>query len=176
MLHVFFRLQSAAAEHRIGDAGGSDFLELDSDVVIIVPLKPRIVNDVEEVLLIIGPVFIRKRSRRNGNLFSHVAAANSIVAFQHRHNGDHMVIFHRPQPRRPGIFPRASICNIEYIVQTRFVAALIQQRDALCAAPDITVHFVVPQIIVGTGGGIRPLGIDHHLIHKGVLIQPGRSG
>ena len=40
----------------------------------------------------------------------------------------------------------------------------------------IAVHPVVPDVKVGAGGGIRALGVDHELVGKVVLVQPGRGG
>ena len=45
-----------------------------------------------------------------------------------------------------------------------------------CTPGHITVHPVVPDVKVGAGGGIRALGVDHDLVCKGVLVQPGCSG
>ncbi|MDU8668538.1 hypothetical protein [Faecalibacterium prausnitzii] len=61
-------------------------------------------------------------------------------------------------------------------MQARESAGFIQQGDALRTAPDITVHPVVPDVIVGAGGGIRALGVDHELVGKRVLVQPGCGG
>jgi len=40
--------------------------------------------------------------------------------------------------------------------------------------PIMPVHFIVPYIILGTGRGIRSLGIDHQLIRVTVFVQPCR--
>ncbi|WP_294500414.1 hypothetical protein [uncultured Gemmiger sp.] len=101
MPHVFLRFQSAAAEHRISDAGGDGCLELDSDVILIVLLQGRIVNDAAKVLLVVCPVCIGQRSCRHSDLMPQVIAAHAVAALQHCHDGNHMVIFHCPQPRRP---------------------------------------------------------------------------
>ena len=45
-----------------------------------------------------------------------------------------------------------------------------------CTPGHITVHPVVPDVKVGAGGGIRALGVDHELVRKTVLVQPGCGG
>ncbi|RHC38862.1 hypothetical protein DW844_13720, partial [Faecalibacterium prausnitzii] len=52
----------------------------------------------------------------------------------------------------------------------------IPQGDALRATPDIAVHPVAPNVKFGAGGGIGPLSVDHQLVCKGVLVQPGCGG
>ena len=62
------------------------------------------------------------------------------------------------------------------VVQPGESAGFIQQGDALGTSAHIAVHPVVPNIIVGAGGGIRALGVDHQLVRKGILVQPGCRG
>ena len=44
------------------------------------------------------------------------------------------------------------------VVQPGESAGFVQQSDALGTTPDVTVHFIVPYIILGTGGGIGGAG------------------
>ena len=62
------------------------------------------------------------------------------------------------------------------LVQPGESAGFVQQGDALGTPAHITVHPVVPDVKVGAGGGIRALGVDHKLVGKGVLVQPGCGG
>ena len=55
-------------------------------------------------------------------------------------------------------------------------AGFVQQGDALGTPAHIAVHPVVPDVKVGAGGSIRALGVDHELVRKGVLVQPGCGG
>jgi hypothetical protein len=61
-------------------------------------------------------------------------------------------------------------------VQPGESAGFVQQGDALGTPAHIAVHPVVPDVKVGAGGGIRALGVDHELVGKGVLVQPGCGG
>ena len=83
-------------------------------------------------------------------------------------------LFHLPQVRVQGVSPRCRIRHIKDLVQARVSAGFIQQRNALGTTPDVTVHFIVPYIILGTGRSIRSLGIDHQLIRVTVFVQPCR--
>ena len=62
------------------------------------------------------------------------------------------------------------------VVQPGESAGFVQQGDALGTPAHIAVHPVVPDAKVGAGGGIRALGVDHELVCKGVLVQPGCGG
>ena len=74
------------------------------------------------------------------------------------------------------MFTGAGVGNIEHIAQTEPVAGIIHQGDALGTAPDVAAHTVVPQVILGAGGGIRALGVNHHLLMERVLIKARGSG
>ena len=67
----------------------------------------------------------------------------------------------------------ASVRYIKDIAHTHSARTGCQQRNALGAAPDVPVHGIVPEIVLGTGRCIRALGIDQQLITIRVLIQPG---
>ena len=62
--HVGFRLQFASAHEHIGDAGFCSVSELYLGVELIIPIKIGIVNVVEDVPLVIHPVFLYKLGSR----------------------------------------------------------------------------------------------------------------
>jgi len=74
------------------------------------------------------------------------------------------------------MFPRAGVGNIEHIAQAGPVAGIVHQGDALGTAPHIPAHAVIPQVILGAGGSVRALGVDHQLFIVGVLIQSCGGG
>ena len=43
----------------------------------------------------------------------------------------------------------------------------------LMGRPDMPSHFFIPQVILGAGGGIRALGVNHHLLVEWVFIKAG---
>ena len=60
MLKVFFRFQSAAGQERISDADRGGALKRRADVKGIIPLQETPVNVVEDIVLMVSPVFPRK--------------------------------------------------------------------------------------------------------------------
>lgn len=68
VVEVVFRLQSAAGHQSVSDADGGCCLELYSDVKLIIFLQKGTVNDIEEVLLMLRPVFLSQFSGYLGEL------------------------------------------------------------------------------------------------------------
>ncbi|MCI6249038.1 hypothetical protein MR730_09095 [bacterium] len=173
MAEILLRLQPAAGHEGVGDANGGGGFELDFDVVLIVLLQKGTVNDRENVLPVFRPVFLRQLGGHIGQMLGQVAAANIVVALQHRHDRRGVFLAHLPQPGRAGVFTGASIGNIEHIAQPGPVAGIIHQGDAFGAAPHIPVHFFIPQVVLGAGGGVRALSVDHHLFMERILVKTG---
>lgn len=67
----------------------------------------------------------------------------------------------------------AGVRYIKDIAHTHSARTGCQQRNALGAAPDVPVHGIIPEIVLGTGRCIRALGIDQQLITIWVLVQSG---
>ena len=83
------------------------------------------------------------------------------------------VIVKLPHLRVTGIAPHPGIAHIKDIVQPGYTAGLVEQGDTLRPSAHIAVHTVVPDVKTRTGSRIRTLGVDHQLVGKAVLIQPG---
>ena len=60
MLKIVFRLQAAAGHEGICDTDRGGVSELRPDIELIILLQEGAVNDVEEFVLVVGPVFRRK--------------------------------------------------------------------------------------------------------------------
>ena len=84
MLKVAFRLQATAGHEGIGDADSGGVSELRPDVEFIILLQKGAVNDAEDVLLVIVPVFACKLGGNLFKLFRKVAAGHIIALFQCR--------------------------------------------------------------------------------------------
>ena len=102
--------------------------------------------------------------------------ADAVFCGQHLRHRLEKVVIHFPSFRVARIAPYSGVRHIKHIVQTQVSAGFVQQGDALGTPAHIAVHPVVPDVEVGAGGGIRALGVDHDLVCKGVLVQPGCSG
>ena len=175
MLKVVFRLQPAAGHQGVGDTDGGGGLKLDFDVVIIVLRKERIVNDVAKVPLMLVPILTRQLSGHISKLLDKITAGNAVAALQHSRHRPDVLFLHLPQPGGAGMFTGAGVRNIKHIAQAGLVAGIIYQGNTLGTAPHIPAHFVIPQLVLGTGGSVRPLSVNHHLFMERVLIQAGGS-
>ena len=69
--------------------------------------------------------------------------------------------------------PGTGIRYVKNVAVAGHVAGHIQQRNAFCAAPDVPPHGVRPQLKRRTGGRVRALGVDHHLVVKTIFVQGG---
>ena len=171
VLEVAFRLQTAAGHQCVGNTDGGRRFELYSDVEIIVLLQERAVNDVAKVLLMLVPILTRQLSGHIGELLGEIVTGNAVVALQHGRHRPDVLFLQLPQPGRPGMFTGASVGNIEHIAQPESVTGIVHQGDTLGAAPHIPAHFLVPQVILGTGCGVRALSINHHLLMERIFVK-----
>ena len=144
VLEVAFRLQTAAGHQGIGDTDGGGGLKLDFDVVIIVLLQERTVNDVAEVLLMLVPILTRQLSGHIGKLLVKIITGNAVVALQHGRHRPDVLFFQLPQPGGARVGPGAGVGNIEHIAQPGSVTGIVHQGDTLGATAHIPAHFFVP--------------------------------
>ncbi|MGR5579646.1 hypothetical protein ACP5WH_04830 [Enterocloster bolteae] len=170
---ILLRGQPAAGHKGIGDADGGGGFELDLDVKFIILFQKGTVNDVEEVPPMVRPVFPGQLAGNFRQLPAQIAAAHFIAVFQHSGNGVYMPFLQLPQARGAGVGPGAGIGNVKDIPQAGVIPGIVYQGDAFGAAPDIAAHLVVPQAVLGAGGGVRALGVDQHLVVEGIFIEPG---
>ena len=176
MLEILFRIQPAAGHQGVGDTDGGGGLKLDFDVEIIVLLQERTVNDVAEVLLMLVPILTRLFSSHINELLGKIVTGNAVVAFKHGRHRPNVLFLQLPQPGGTGMFTGPGIGNIEHIAQARLVAGIVHQGNTLGATAHIPAHFFIPQVVLGTGGGIRALGVNHHLFMEWVFVEAGGSG
>ncbi|WP_209346021.1 hypothetical protein [Flavonifractor sp. AGMB03687] len=176
VLEVAFRLQTAAGHQGIGDADSGRRFELDFDVEIIVFLQERTVNNIAEVLLMLVPILTRQLSGHIGELLGEIVTGNTVVALKHGRHRPDVLFLQLPQPGGTGMFTGAGIGNIEHIAQPGSVARIVHQGDTLGTAPHIPAHLLVPQIVLGTGGGVRALGVNHHLLMERIFVEAGSRG
>ena len=81
MAEILLRLQPAAGHQGVGDADRGGGFELDFDVKFIIVLQKGTFNDVEKVLMVVSPVFLRQFPGHTLQLPGQVTAAHIIVAF-----------------------------------------------------------------------------------------------
>jgi hypothetical protein len=174
MFKVFVGFQPAAGQNRVGDADGCGASELHSDVELIIFLQKAAVNGVENIVLMLLPIFVRQLS---GDLFQQVGktffAGNGVLLFQRRRNRVLMLRAILPKVGAARIFSAARVGNVKDVPDFRSVAGSVDERNPLAAAPDIPAHFLVPKLISGTGRCVGALGENHELLMVWVFVEPG---
>ncbi|MFR1693812.1 MAG: hypothetical protein ACLSVF_11105 [Faecalibacterium sp.] len=143
---------------------------------MIIIHQERAVNDGADVSTVVVPVICHQFPGSIRKLLADTLSADAVDSGEHFRNRLFQIIVVLPHLRVTGITAHPGVRHIENVVQARESAGFVQQSDTLRATSDIAVHPAVPNIIVGTGGGIRALGVDHELVCKGVLVQPGCGG
>ncbi|MFQ9252569.1 MAG: hypothetical protein ACLR29_15550 [Faecalibacterium prausnitzii] len=170
------RLKAAAFQQRVGDADGGGGLELHLYPGFIIIHQQRTVNDGTNVSAVVVPVICHQFPGSIRKLLADTLSADAVGLSQHFRNRLFQVIVVLPHLRVTGIAAHPGVRHIENVVQARESAGFVQQSDALSTPAHIAVHPVVPDVEVGAGGGIRALGVDHQLVRKWVLVQPGCGG
>jgi len=170
------RLKAAAFQQRIGDADGGGGLELHLHPGFIIIHQQRTVNDGADVPAVVVPVICHQFPGNIRKLLADTLSADAVGLAQHLRNRLHQIRAELPHLRVTGIAAHPGVRHIENVVQARESAGFVQQSNALGTPAHITVHPGVPDVKIGAGGGIRALGIDHQLVCKGVLVQPGCGG
>ena len=115
MLEILVCIQPTAGHQGVGDADGGGCLKLYSDVELIVLLQKGTVNDIEKVLLMLRPIFIRQLTGHIGELLGEIIPADPIGTLQHGLHRNPVLFFQLPQPRGAGMFTGSGIGNIEHI-------------------------------------------------------------
>ena len=167
-----FRVDAAPGQKQPGDADGSRGLEFHLQVKIIIPFQQGTVNDVADVLGVVVPVVLHQFAGEVCKLLGEVRVADPVGFRQHRGHRFPEAVIHLPEVRVQGVSAGAGVRHVKDIPQVRGAAAVIQQGDALRAAPDKPVHPVIPDIVLSAGGGVRALGVNQQLVGIGVLVQP----
>ena len=97
----------------------------------------------------------------------------AVYLFQHFADRFFRLFGYSPRLDISRLTTGAGVRYIKDIAHTHSARTGCQQRNALGAAPDVPVHGIIPEIVLGTGRCIRALGIDQQLITIGVLVQSG---
>ena len=175
MFKVVFRLQAAAGHEGVCDADGGGVSELRSDVELIILLQKAAVNDAEDVLLVIVPIFRRKLGGDPLKLFHEVVAGHVKPLLQRRRY--RVLIFLPVLPQLgPGFLSAAGVSHIEHIAQKGPAAAVVDDGDARGPPTHIPAHPLIPEIIFRAGGGVGPLGVNQELLGVRIFYRTAVKG
>ncbi|MFQ7105784.1 MAG: hypothetical protein ACLRQ4_11325 [Neglectibacter timonensis] len=178
MFKIVIGVAAAAGVKCIGDADCGCISEGRSDVVLIILHQKGILNDVDDVLSEVIPIL---RSQLTGNLLqlgfqAVVSGRYAVGLLQRLHNRLAVLVLHRPQFHRAGVSATAGVSHIENIAQAGLIAVVHNQSNALGTTLDIAAHPLIPEVILGTGRGLRSLLVNHQLLMVGVLVEPCCGG
>ncbi|NCE65845.1 hypothetical protein D1159_14985 [Pseudoflavonifractor sp. 524-17] len=103
--------------------------------------------------------------------------AGAILPLQRFRNSAGLLRRHIPQVGRPRPLHRTGVRHIKDIFQAGpSAAALFDEGNPSGPRLDPPPHGLVPQLHTGTGGSVRPLGVDQELVVKGIFVEPGGGG
>ena len=138
MLQYAFRFQSTPGQKHIERADGCRTAECRPDVILIIALQIRTVNDVEQVLPVVTPVFFRKAGSNLLELFHKIAACIYIEPLgQYICNSIGVIVPIFPEIRGPGVGPAAGVSYIKDVFQPGIVAIGVQKRNAAAPASQL---------------------------------------
>ena len=167
---VAIRFKSASFQQRVSDTDCGGGFELHFQPGTIIVHQERTVNDGANVAAVVVPIISDQFPGNVGKLLADPFMADAVGSSQCIRNRLFQIIVVLPQVGVTGIAAHSGVRHIENVVQARESAGFVQQSDALGTPAHITVHPAIPDIVVGAGGGIGPLGVDHQLVRKRVLV------
>lgn len=169
---IVLRFQPTPGHEDVSHADGGGTSELRSDAELIILPQETAVNDVEDVLLMLVPIFRRKLGRDLFQLLRQTAVSGrrvkSLLQRRRHRPGVFLPIF--PQPGT-GLRLAARVIHIEHIPQKRLAAAVVDDGDTHSAPPHIPAHLVLPGVVLGAGGGVGPLGMDQELLRERIFLK-----
>ena len=161
ILQVTGRVQAAAFEKSILDAGGQKVLESYFQIEVVQLLQKtarRIAGQIIQML----PVDL--------------VDSGAVFLPQRLHDGSVMFLPQLPQYGRFASPDRTGIRHIKDVLQPGPAAAVLaDEGDSYRPGPDPPPHPLIPQLHTGAGRGIRPLGVDQQLVIEWVFMET-RSG
>ncbi|MBQ9995305.1 MAG: hypothetical protein IJP32_02955 [Clostridia bacterium] len=176
IIKVFCGIPATPGQDGVDSADRRGIQKLRPDGVIIILFQKRIVNDVEDVAVMVIPIFLGKIPRGLKEHLLKRCVGNIIIPHEHIGNRSFVFRLQRPEVQIPRTCPCSGVRYVENVAQTRRIAAGVQEGNPDGTAPDIPSHAVVPDIIFRTGGRVGTLGVDHELFVIRVFVQSGRGG
>lgn len=171
------RLQPAPGQESVGDTHAGGAAERCPDVERIILLQKGTVNDGKDLPLVLRPVVCRQLLRQLLQLVREglrpIHAKGVLQSLPYRRI---VLGLELPEIGAAGLFSATCVRDIKHVTQPQLPAAAVYQGNALGPLANVPAHPLIPEVILGAGGGLRALGIDHQLLMVGVFIEPGSGG
>ena len=172
ILQIVGRVQAAAGEDSVLDAGGQEVLESHFQIEVVQFLQQtvfRIIGEVTQMVpvdLAYGAFGLLHERPANIRFLG-----GTILPLQCLRDNGVVVLPHLPQVRLPRSTHRAGIRHVKDILQPGPAAAVFaDQGDTLGSGLYPAPHGIIPQLHAGAGDSIRALGVDQELIVERVFI------
>ena len=81
-----------------------------------------------------------------------------------------------PEVGAAGALCAAGVRYIKHIPEPGSIPGVVDEGDPLCALPNVASHAFVPQVVLGAGSSIWPLGVNHHLFMERIFVEAGGGG
>ena len=173
VLQVVSRVQAAAGQEGVLDAGGEDIPKADFQVKVVQLLQQTVRRIIAQVLQMVPIGFVHGAL---GLLHERPAEVpllrRAVLPVQSLDDSGVMIFPQLPQVGRPRPPNRAGVGYVKDIIQAGPAAAiLMNERDALRTRLHPPPHGIVPQLHAGAVGGIRALGVEQELVVEGVFLK-----
>ena len=175
VLHKFGRVQAAAGEDGVLNAGGEHISKADLQIEAVQLLQQTVFYIIGQIGEAVPVDLIDRSCRQLHELTAGVPVpGGTVLPFQRIQHGGMVVLPQLPQVGRFGPLHRAGVRHVKDVFQRGpSPSVLTDERDPLGAGPHPAPHGVVPQLHAGAGGGVRALGVDQKLLVEGIFIDSG---
>ena len=163
--------QTAPGKQGVGGADGRCVDKGHAFVIVMILLQIRSVNDAENVLLMGKEVFGNLHRTNLFQLVGEIAGIpDTVLLLQSMGNNPLMLWAEFPEVGAAGARCAAGVRYIKHIPEPGSIPGVVNEGDPLCALPNVASHAFVPQVVLGTGSSIWPLGINHKLLMVRILV------
>ncbi|MCD8004127.1 MAG: hypothetical protein LUE91_00480 [Oscillospiraceae bacterium] len=165
-----------SAQNLVFDTDRCGVQEGHPSAVLIIPLQKAVRNDVGQLIFMLHPVVDGTPVCNILHLYVQRITGGDLKHRRQRLlHGALVFLPHLPEVHRAGIPSRAGVGHVKDVPQAGVVAAVVNEGDTLGTTFDVPPHGIVPEVVLGAGGGLRALGEDHKLVAISVLAHPSSS-
>ena len=173
-LQVVVRVQAAAGQHHVLDAGGEGIPQDDAGVEAVQLLQKAALLGVHQGFEMV-PVVLPDGGGSGGHqALGQPRLPDAVPLAQRREDRGGVLLLHLPDVGLAASLAGAGVGHVKDMAQP--VAVGVQEGDALGPRLDPAVETPVPPLHLNAGGGVRLLRVDEHLVPVVVFVHPGGGG